>query len=493
MVSTRSLGSNSAPEVTPRMPVPVEGACDWGTYSVSGRNTPMNRSLSIVEIAPDTWDSQPPALPSTRHPLAGPRRDVRGQSTNPPALERTDATPRSVRGSLRQSVASFMSTATDDTAFHATIGRADRLSSTSGKIEPVHAIFNVVQLDAAAKKSTFAPLGRPGDSQPVPSSSSGGTRSPVEHLTPRGGDERNWDASVASSSPHSQPPPYSGGTPTISSSVVEAPGKYVPEKVSSATNSPDPSSMSPALVSLSPQFDFGGFGFNAPPAHRERRRSDGGDMSPMSRPNRQVAGFHYAGADSPSSDYGEFRAVVLETPKVEDSLRMFHSDVPESPAAFNFIPESPATAMGSPFVTQVRIASPRTGYDAPRRSSSTRSRNGPALVAVQSGPWKKTKPTTYASMAPGSASPRRGTLPSSAPIQRPRTETITSSIKSGGGGLGVPREFKRRGSAVGPDVSLMEEPRLGEAGKRGFDKVEIRGWMMTARCVVFHLIDLATC
>ncbi|KAL8279612.1 hypothetical protein RQP46_007925 [Phenoliferia psychrophenolica] len=444
---------------------------------LSGQNTPMNRSLSVVEVAPDTWDDEP-ALPG----LDALAKSFGGDpyARNSRALDGADG--------FRKSMASFTTTCTTDDTLQSTISRADRLQSTSGKIESINTVYtHAVQYDRDVEHSTFTPH-RADESRSMRKSSSEGNFSP-EARTPRM-DDKSWDHSSSSSSPQSLPPSYhSDGTPTLDhtlpGAIVGEPKPYAVEKLSlSAPASPNPhNSLSPALVSLSPQFDFGGFGFHNGGPPRGARKPSLGDLSPMSQPQAQMVGLFFdphedtttsrfdlrnAIDDTPSTDSREsFRhPAVNETPRtgMEDTLRTFHFDVPESPAV-RYIPESPATCYTesefapTPQITHVAVLPRRTDST----SSSQGTRQGPSVEPV---PWNQsfaTKPVQVKGpLPPGLMSPRRDTLPNFA--------TVASQATPAPGGLAVPRQFKRRGSEIGPDVSLLPDPRLGEPGKRGFDK-----------------------
>ncbi|KAM0748264.1 hypothetical protein T439DRAFT_328247 [Meredithblackwellia eburnea MCA 4105] len=282
------------------------------------------------------------------------------------------------------------------------------------------------------------------------------------------------------------PPPYEVSTPVIASVVVVP--EWAPEKVDL---SPIVTVLPAAPARAKPDFklDLSSFKLNQTPRAHVRKSSI---VSPTSFP--LMAGFFFdpnadnddiiniqepmivtPGTDIRTSFLGG--PLGLPTPEVEKTLKNFDFSVPESPFDIGaYSPTAtPIVRHTPPAPSPLAAAKP---VIAPEPTLPTPAQVPGQIVWAQSFPLRSANENSGMSpVALGKQSQRRETYPCPAtfatepePHRWQRAETFDVAMTM------------RRESRIGPDVSISHEgSRLGNPGKRGFDKVEIREWLLTSR------------
>ncbi|KAM0756308.1 hypothetical protein T439DRAFT_352010 [Meredithblackwellia eburnea MCA 4105] len=494
----------------------------WAGYSLAGSSF-TDRTSSIIEIAPDTVDSfpSPPPLPTLRRPNAPPpslnisKANFVSPESSPNSLPPSESS--AVSGS------SFTSATTVEVPVRSTITtRMDRLSSTMGKLDSLESLFNVVQIELSAEDSASEALDDEKEEVVSPAMSktpSTATFTMEDLLTPHADDHR-WDSrslSPAPSKSSSIPPPYNGSTPTLSSCTVE------PTWSKARSVSPAPSVTPEATPRPKPDMHLDFSTFRLKPTDRDAQARPPSLVSPMTNP--LTGGFFFnQDMDADSNTFQEpivtpgteirdsfLGPVSLPTPEVEKALKNFDFTIPESP--FDSTP-----SVYSPLTTPQVHQSPR----GVARSTSTKvaqtakititspvqEEMTPRAAAPGGGfedfTWQPSFPSNMPSLTqggkeeqerekekagtPSSVVKRRETHPADSPQTKSKSHRWNKVVDS----LEIPKEKEEREGKekkrkhkermIGPDVSVAAgAPRLGNPGKRGFDKVEIRDWLLTAR------------
>ncbi|KAK4704444.1 hypothetical protein P7C70_g1766, partial [Phenoliferia sp. Uapishka_3] len=383
--------------------------------------------------------------------------------------------------SSRASNSSFASLDTDEFVLRSDGVLADPKKPV--KIEENASAFSVVQVNFVPTESTYYPYRAEKLSTPQTPPSAVFT---LEDLLDSDASETSLPPKSFSSSDSLQPvscsPPVT--LPSDPNATFQAPASPYSEVRMSL---PPESSVASTLAYIPPPPpNFGNFSFDVNAAAPSPRRQS--LVSPMTSqgafPNLDDDSKFLSPSPiifTPSTaNFGAFPdPLVISTPQsgFADTLRTFHFNVPESP--FN------PTASFSPLMSHVHVLSSHAGSTDSHLDGKYEASNRPHFEPIA---WKQSFPV-------GAPSPGSSPVESGRPTF-PRRKTLPCEPdKEGDDNSTRPRMLGRRGTfdvsmlpdldayrvgPIGPEASVRES-KIGDAGKRGFNRGEIRNWMLSSR------------